>query len=714
MNRPVFMTGNPWKNRVRVQIRHIRFARQSTHYDYFTKSKNQFNSTPMKAHVIVSLTSIKSREAALQETLASLIAQDISCHYEVRVHLSQEPYLLDEGFAGEPTWVGELATRNPHCSLSVRFVRNTGPYRKLLPVLEEFIDNVLSAVIVTCDDDTYYDPSWLRTILRHHSLTGSLVAYRGHTACLHSVDKRLLPYSSWQENPHKCHFSLTNLPTGKDGVVYRPYYFDHNVLNVDEAMRLAPTADDLWFRWHSLVRGVPCYLIDLNDQVLKSVASFEKEVSLWECYNKKDGNDRTIAVLEKHFQQTSGTSVSNVLNNYIQGLSMSSLPSFDTGRKYPAMLAARQVRVLNAMHGEPDDFRAVSALSYELTRLSFCRRLPVANSFIEPLSDRGGMLYAREAVDRFDDAYGWMARGADAGENQLVTVIMTTFNAKDTVEWAVRSVLSQDHRRLELIVVDDVSTDGTREILKKLRRSHPRIKLVFLKRNRGTYFAKNIGLRLAKGDVITFQDADDWSHPARVRLQLWRLMVSGAIATRCSYVRHHTSLNQLVKVNGRVESPGYITLMAHRDVFEEDGYFDCSRRAADDELICRLQALHGTDAVDTFMLPAYVALYSDQSLIADSSKYSAKEGLSFRLGEDREHYKQAYNAWHERLRETPNLKNAYAFPPKSIFIEKSPSLRAFEPEEIDSLPIEINIENLVHSHPTGRLSLERKNGLVLS
>lgn len=644
-----------------------------------------------QTHVIVSLTSIKSREAALRETLESLMKQDIPTHYEVRVHLSHEPYLMDEGFAGEPAWIGELAALNLQCSLSVRFVRNTGPYRKLLPVLEGCIDGDMGTVIVTCDDDTYYEPTWLRTLLHYHRLTGAIVAYRGHTASLHATDKSLLPYASWQKNSHKCHYSLANFPTGKDGVLYRPCYFDRSILNVETAIKLAPTADDLWFRWHSLLRGVPCYIINLNDQVLKSVPSFEKEKSLWEQYNKNGGNDRTIASLEKHFNQAFGMPVSNVLQIYEQGLCMVDTPSFDVARKSPAMLAARQVRVLNGMLDAHVKVRSLTASSYELIRISFRKPLSNPSRLLEPTCDRGGMLYAAEAVDSFDDAYGWMSRGVEAIDKQFVTVIMTTFNAKDTVEWSVRSVLAQDHYRLQLIIVDDMSTDGTRELLKELRKSDTRITLLFLTRNRGTYFAKNVGLQRATGDVITFQDADDWSHPARLRLQLWRLMVSGAVATRCSYVRHHASLNQLVKVNGRVESLGFITLMARRKVFEQDGYFDCSRRAADDEFICRLQALHGADAVDAFMLPAYVALYSEQSLISDSSEYSATEGLRFRLGEDRERYKQAYIAWHERLRKYPSLKSAYAFPPKNIFIEKLTSLRAFEPDEIDGLSNEINV-----------------------
>lgn len=639
--------------------------------------------------VFVSLTSIKAREVALQETIASLVDQDLDSPFEVRVYLSHEPYLMDEGFAAEPAWVAALALRNPRCSLTVRFVRNTGPYRKLLPVLEECFDEAMGTVIVTCDDDTHYVPSWLRTLLRHHRLTGGLTAFRGHTARLSPDGTDLLPYTQWQLNPHKTHHSLANLPTGKDGVVYRPSYFSRAVLDVDTAMRIAPTADDLWFRWHSLVRGVPCYLIDLGDRVFDDVPSFEEQVSLWEVYNKKGGNDRTVVTLERHFRDAIGTTVAESLAVYERGMRMAEVPRFEACREDPALLAARQVRIVGALEKASEASRQVTARSYEHSRWAAPPRSTRAPMPREPRSDRGGMLYARDVVDRFDDAYGWMARGAEAGEDLLVSVIMTTYNAQDTLEWAVRSVLDQDHRRLELIVVDDVSTDGTREMLDRLCQIDDRVRVVHLPKNRGTYFAKNVGLLHARGDVVTFQDADDWSHPARVRLQLWRLLMSGAVATRCNYVRHHASLNQLVKVNGRVESPGFITLMTRRQVFASDGFFDCSRRAADEELICRLQALHGPNAVDTFPLPAYVALYSDQSLIADSSEYSVSTGLRFQLGEDRERYKQSYMAWHQRLLGDRSLLSSYEFPPRSIFIEKAPGLRAFETNEIDGLKAEV-------------------------
>lgn len=320
--------------------------------------------------IIVSLTSIKSRENALRETLATLIAQDISSSYEVRVYLSREPYLLDEGFSDEPDWIHGLATGNSNCTLKVYFVRNTGPYRKLMPVLEEFIDSGMSVVIVTCDDDTHYDTSWLRTLLHYDALTSGLVAFRGHTAALSSIEYSLLPYASWQSNHDKFHYSLGNLPTGKDGVVYRPYYFDRSVLDVDTAMRIAPTADDLWFRWHTILRGVPCYLINLQGQTYKAVPSFEQEMSLWQRYNKNGGNDLAIDALETRFHEVFGTSVANELKKYVQALNATFLPSFDAARRCLAKLAARQVRMHNTMLGAPVNFRSVCAMTYEYTFLA--------------------------------------------------------------------------------------------------------------------------------------------------------------------------------------------------------------------------------------------------------------------------------------------------------------------------------------------------------
>lgn len=650
------------------------------------------NKIPQQPRVFISLTSIKSREKSLFETVSTLVNQDYPYNYEVRLYLSHEPYLLDEGFSHAPSWINELKNRNKLCSLIVKFVSNTGPYRKLLPILGEYFNGSIDPLIITCDDDTQYSNDWLRTLIRLNQLTGGLVAFRGHSVSMDSDNKQLSPYREWQSNPLKKHLGLENIPIGKDGIIYRPKYFSKSVLNISKALEIAPTSDDLWFRWHSIIRGVPCYLIDLGDQVFDNSPSFKKELSLWEKYNKKGGNDKTIKKIEIYFQNTLGINVADTLSAYHLRIQEKATPSFYFAQYSHSIMAAKQVRAIGNTFEAPESTRAIIARSYEVSRLFVKCRIPDSEADIDPKIDRGGLLYSGEAVGRFDALYGWMSR--KLATKPLVSVVMTTYNSLTTLRWAVSSILSQDYCEIELIIVDDLSTDGTRELLLELRRTEHRIRIVFLKRNRGTYFAKNVGLLRARGEIVTFQDSDDWSHPARIRLQVWRLLTTGAVATRCTYVRHHASLNQLVKVNSRIETPGFITLMTYLEVFARDGYFDCSRRAADDEFISRLEILHGTNAIDSFMLPAYVALYTGQSLIADSSEYSALSGLKFQLSQDRESYKKAYSVWHEQLRIDPGLKSEYSFPPTKEFIEKLPNMRSFEKEEISDLHMEIYIDEV--------------------
>lgn len=92
----------------------------------------------------------------------------------------------------------------------------------------------------------------------------------------------------------------------------------------------------------------------------------------------------------------------------------------------------------------------------------------------------------------------------------LISVIMPCFNAAPYIEEAVLSVMEQTHKNLELIIVDDGSTDDSQLIVERLVAEHPgRIKTISQSRE-GPYVARNHGLRVAKGEYIAFLDADDW------------------------------------------------------------------------------------------------------------------------------------------------------------------------------------------------------------
>lgn len=98
----------------------------------------------------------------------------------------------------------------------------------------------------------------------------------------------------------------------------------------------------------------------------------------------------------------------------------------------------------------------------------------------------------------------------------LVSVIIPTFNRARTLPRAVRSVLNQSYAELELLIMDDGSTDDTAELVAAI--GDPRIRYVRLEGNRGASRARNAGLRLARGEFIAFQDSDDeWLSEKLVR-----------------------------------------------------------------------------------------------------------------------------------------------------------------------------------------------------
>lgn len=233
----------------------------------------------------------------------------------------------------------------------------------------------------------------------------------------------------------------------------------------------------------------------------------------------------------------------------------------------------------------------------------------------------------------------------------LVSIIMPCFNAEEHLLWAAGSILQQTWRNIELIAVDDCSTDRTPDILRHLAATDARVKLFRTPFNAGPYVAKNIGVMAANGEYITGHDADDWAVPQRIQSQLI----------------HQIALGQPVTVGHmiRISADGMITRVLEPSNFSPDGIlskasisamFDTSffrtrlgswdnvRYGADSELLARAAIALEHPIAFTNILTMF-CLFREESL----TNQPESRILNGDISGNRLAYRKAWAEWHARL-----------------------------------------------------------------
>lgn len=127
--------------------------------------------------------------------------------------------------------------------------------------------------------------------------------------------------------------------------------------------------------------------------------------------------------------------------------------------------------------------------------------------------------------------------GRAVSGSPLVSVIMPSFNSERFIGESIRSVQDQRFSEWELIIVDDASSDGTVEIVRKLAVEDPRIRCIGFGENRGAAAARNAAIGEAKGRYIAFLDSDDLWLPWKLEDQLELMREKGCALVFGSYFR---------------------------------------------------------------------------------------------------------------------------------------------------------------------------------
>lgn len=115
----------------------------------------------------------------------------------------------------------------------------------------------------------------------------------------------------------------------------------------------------------------------------------------------------------------------------------------------------------------------------------------------------------------------------------MISVIMPCFNSAKFISSSIESVLSQLWSNLELIIVDDGSSDNSCEVVARYSESDQRVRLIELGRNRGAAFARNTAIEAAQGRFIAFLDSDDCWVEDKLSLQI-PAMRSGGYPLSCT------------------------------------------------------------------------------------------------------------------------------------------------------------------------------------
>ena len=147
-------------------------------------------------------------------------------------------------------------------------------------------------------------------------------------------------------------------------------------------------------------------------------------------------------------------------------------------------------------------------------------------------------------------------------KQDLVSVIMPTYNASKYLADSIDSVLAQTYTNLELLITDDCSDDETRKILKAFSQKDPRVKVDYLKENYGPAVARNKSIERAKGRYIAFCDCDDRWMPEKLEKQIAHMTRKDCALCSSSYL----ICDENNEVTGINISPKYLTLgMMKRD-----------------------------------------------------------------------------------------------------------------------------------------------------
>jgi len=223
-------------------------------------------------------------------------------------------------------------------------------------------------------------------------------------------------------------------------------------------------------------------------------------------------------------------------------------------------------------------------------------------------------------------------------QKPTVSVIIPTYNRANLITDTINSVLSQTYKNYEIIIIDDGSTDNTKEVLSPYMN-----KIAYIYQdNQGASAARNTGIRYAKGEYIAFLDSDDLWLPFKLEKQVKILKKHKDVYLVYSNISYCDVTGTFIKIahNPRMICSGYIpekvllwkvqcghppTWLIRKSCFKEIGYFDTSFKMSEDREM-------------SIKLAMKYEIYGIKEPLTIVRQHSPSQRLGRSPAEEREHY----------------------------------------------------------------------------
>lgn len=230
-----------------------------------------------------------------------------------------------------------------------------------------------------------------------------------------------------------------------------------------------------------------------------------------------------------------------------------------------------------------------------------------------------------------------------------VSILVPVYNAEDFVEVAIKSLLFQTWRNIEIIAVEDCGPDRSWEKLRELADKDERLKVYRNDENMGAYATRNRALSLATGDFITVHDSDDWSHPQMIEVQMREMLANSDIKITCSFMtRVYSDLKFILRPqreNLEYIHRSYPSVLIRNEDLKELGKWDGVSANADDEFVQRARLLWGAESVVDVLKDVPLSFFLVHKNSLTQQKGTSLNTLTFGI---RKEYARQAAYWREK------------------------------------------------------------------